>query len=396
MDNQSSSNEHARDTNQDANQDANHVVNKDATDVVNRDALQAGAQDAAKATSFATPSVQSQPARNLASWGMFVALASLVLSIIIAWWGIDHAKRFERTAAAKLIAVETENRDLKALAKTTSDQMREVTARQAIGEAKLADALNQQGALERQYQELSRSRGDAQLIEVESSLSAAVQQIQLSGNIRGALIALQDADARLERMNQPPLLGVRRQIAKDIDRLRQVQVADPVLLTSKIDNVIEALPKLRLLAEPNPKTAGEAAIETKSNRAFLDRMTRVGSDGWSALKSEFLQLFRVQKIDAPDALLLSPEQSFFVRENFKLRLNTLRLAVLSRNEKAARADAAAANTMILQYFDTKQSQVIAAQNELKEISQAPIAVELPSLTEAQAQVRALRSRDGKN
>ena len=354
------------------------------------------ATDAATSAANSATTARSVPASNIASWGVFIALASLVLSIIVAWWGIDHAKRFERTAAAKLLAVETENRDLKALAKTTGDQLREVAARQSIGEAKLADALNQQGALERQYQELSRSRGDAQLIEVESSLSAAVQQIQLSGNIRGALIALQDADARLERMNQPPLLGVRRQIGKDIDRLRQVQVADPVLLTTKIDSLIEGLPKLRLIAQPNPKAPSEATVESKNSRAFIDRMTRAGSDGWSALKSEFLQLFRVQKIDTPDALLLSPEQTFFVRENFKLRLNTLRLAVLSRNEKAARADVAAANAIIVQYFDTKQAQVIAAQNELKEIAQAPIAVELPSLTEAQAQVRALRSRDGKN
>lgn len=338
----------------------------------------------------------AQLARNIASWGMFVALASLVLSIIIAWWAIDHARSLERTAAAKLIAVETENRDLKALAKATTDQVREVAARQAISEAKLADSLNQQGALERQYQDLSRSRGDAQLIEVESSLSAAVQQIQLSGNIRGALIALQDADTRLERMNQPPLLGVRRQIAKDIDRLRQVQVADPALLTTKIDNVIEAIPKLRLVTDPNPKIQTDAAIESKMARPFIERMTRAGSDGWSALRSEFLQLFRVQKIDTPEALLLSPEQAFFVRENLKLRLSTLRLAVLSRNEKAARSDAQIAQAMLLQYFDNKQSQVTSAQNELRDIGQAPIAVELPSLTEAQAQIRALRTRDGKN
>ena len=338
----------------------------------------------------------SQRARNLASWGMFVALASLVLSIIIAWWAIDHARRLERTAAAKLIAVETENRDLKALAKTTTDQVREVTARQAISEAKLAESLNQQGALERQYQDLSRSRGDAQLIEVESSLSAAVQQIQLSGNIRGALIALQDADTRLERMNQPPLLGVRRQIAKDIDRLRQVQVADPALLTTKLDNVIEAIPKLRLVTDPNPKAPSDSGTESKTNRPFIERMTRAGSDGWSALRTEFLQLFRVQKIDTPEALLLSPEQAFFVRENLKLRLSTLRLAVLSRNEKAARSDAQVALSMLAQYFDNKQSQVLSAQSELRDIQQAPIAVELPSLNEAQAQIRALRTRDGKN
>ena len=66
--------------------------------------------DQATATSFIPD--PSQRARNIASWGMFIALASLVLSIIIAWWAIDHARRLERTAAAKLIAVETENRDL--------------------------------------------------------------------------------------------------------------------------------------------------------------------------------------------------------------------------------------------------------------------------------------------
>ena len=52
-----------------------------------------------------------------------------------------------------------------------------------------------------------------------------------------------------------------------------------------------------------------------------------------ALAAELAQarnLVRVSRIDEPEAVLLAPEQGFFVRENVKLKLINARLEVLSR------------------------------------------------------------------
>ena len=61
-------------------------------------------------------------------------------------------------------------------------------------EAKLAESQSQQIALEALYQELSRNRDEWGYAEIEQSLLIANQQLQLAGNVKAALIALQNAD----------------------------------------------------------------------------------------------------------------------------------------------------------------------------------------------------------
>ena len=49
---------------------------------------------------------------------------------------------------------------------------------------------------------------------------------------------------------------------------------------------------------------------------------------------EIRQLVQVRTVENPEALLLSPTQAYYARENLKLRLLNARLALLSRNESA--------------------------------------------------------------
>ena len=65
--------------------------------------------------------------------------------------------------------------------------MRDAQARIGALEAKLLESQSQQLALESLYQELSRSRDDWLLAEVEQTLAIAAQQLQLAGNVQAAL-----------------------------------------------------------------------------------------------------------------------------------------------------------------------------------------------------------------
>jgi uroporphyrin-III C-methyltransferase len=348
-----------------------------------------------------TPPQRSTGAK-LASWALVLALLSVVASALIGFWSIERSKRLERNAADKVSVVENDSRDLKFQLKAATEQLREVAARQSLAEAKLSDALSQQGQLEKQYQELVRSRSDAQLADIEVSIAGAAQQLQFSGNVRSALLAMQDADSRLERMNQPPLLGVRRLLGKDIERLRQVQVADTMVLATKVDYLIDTVPQMRLISEPardnvQGNAVGNSGKPSSTNSTgaapFFQRLSTASEQGWSGLKREILQLFRVQKLDSNDALLVSPEQAFFIRENLKLRLNSLRGSLMARNQAAVKRDADAAIDMLQKYFDQQHSAYLPAQNSLKELGAAPVSVELPNLNETLALVRTLRSKD---
>ena len=72
---------------------------------------------------------------------------------------------------------------------------------------------------------------------------------------------------------------------------------------------------------------------------------------WEALRDEARGLLRISRIDQPDALLLAPDQAFFLRENLKLKLLNARLAVLARQTEAARSDLGNATAALNKYFD---------------------------------------------
>ncbi|MBL8423171.1 MAG: uroporphyrinogen-III C-methyltransferase [Candidatus Accumulibacter phosphatis] len=71
----------------------------------------------------------------------------------------------------------------------------------------LAESQSQRAMIEQLYQDLARRRDDWALVEVEQSVILAAQQLQLTGNVRAAVHALQSADARLAASNRPQFIS---------------------------------------------------------------------------------------------------------------------------------------------------------------------------------------------
>jgi uroporphyrin-3 C-methyltransferase len=78
-------------------------------------------------------------------------------------------------------------------------------------------------------------------------------------------------------------------------------------------------------------------------------------------------LVRVSRIDQPEAALLAPEQSFFLRENIKLVLLNARLALLAGKLGTARADLATAYDLLGRYFDDQTGLVRVAMVQLNQM-----------------------------
>ncbi len=85
---------------------------------------------------------------------------------------------------------------------------------------------------------------------------------------------------------------------------------------------------------------------------------------WNETKA----LVRVTRIARPEGMLASPEQSFFLRENIKLRLLNARLALLSRQTASAIADVKTAQAALERYFDTDSRKTQLLQSMLDEVS----------------------------
>ena len=143
------------------------------------------------------------------------------------------------------------------------------------------------------------------------------------------MIALQTADARLQRMDRPQLLALRRAINRDIDRLKALPFVDTLAISTRLDNMIAGVDTFPLAMEMRPQPDAEAPVAADGNA-----WTRFWREAWSDLK----QLVRVQQMDKPEMPLLTPSQAFFLRENLKLRLIGARLSLLARDAASYKAD----------------------------------------------------------
>jgi uroporphyrin-3 C-methyltransferase len=330
-------------------------------------------------------------ARNGAERWLPFAIAGLGVAVMLlawGWWGArSELAELREGVAQQLRETGTEARDSRIVAKETQDAVRDALARIGALEAKLLESQSQQLSLESLYQELSRSRDDWLLAEVEQTLAIAAQQLQLAGNVQAALVALQSADARLARSDRPQFLPLRRVIARDVERLKNAPSLDVAGMTVRIDQVIAAVDSLPLLVDGRaqsgapPSAAGDApaaATESAWRRA------------WHALWEELKGLVRVQRLDAADPALIAPENRFYLRENLKLRLLHARIALLQRDEAAFRGDIKAAQGWLNRWFDVRQKPVATASQTLAQLAAAAVNVELPTIADSLNAVRTLK------
>ena len=116
----------------------------------------------------------------------------------------------------------------------------------------------QRTQLEELIQSLSRSRDENVLADIEPALRVALQQTAITGSAEPLVPALKQADERLARYNQPRLEGVRRAIARDLDRVRAAGRVDIAALTIKLDEAMRLVDELPLLSTRAEARAGQA------------------------------------------------------------------------------------------------------------------------------------------
>ncbi len=307
----------------------------------------------------------------LAAVALMLALAAVVLA---GWQWFDSRRSFgllEHEVAKRLGEVDAMSRETRALAAQSRDTMGDVSARLGQLEARMFETQNQRLALESLYRDLSRSRDEWTLAEVEQVLLIANQQLQLAGNVKAALIALETADARLARMDRPQLTTLRRIINQDMERLRATPYVDVVGMALRLDNVMNQVDTLSLAMEQRPARPNSEL--DSAGAGFWQRLWREG-------KRDLHDLIRIQNVEKPEVPLLSPDQAFFLRENLKFRLLGARLSLLAHDEASFRADLKAASEWLARYYDDGNKTVATAQSTLKQLLQSDIGGQLPDIS----------------
>ncbi len=340
---------------------------------------------------------------------IYVVLIVLSLLLLAQWWN-SHAQiaNLREEVAQRLRSGDSLNTETKMMVKAIQENTKELQAKVSVLENKQIEAQSQQLALEQLYQDLSRSRDDWALAEIDQVLSTASQQLQLAGNIQGALIALQNADSRLSRSDQPQFINIRRAIARDMERLKALPTVDLTGIALRIDSIIDQVDSMPLLSDEKPalpatqpktsrrveraNSAAEAGGSPSRTAEWLAQLEDVWHSWTSEMWAEIRQLIQVRDVETPEALLLSPSQAFYARENLKLRLLNARLALVTRNEAAFRSDLMAAQDAVAKYFDSRAKQTQTVQALLRQVQANNLTIEMPTLAESLNAVRNYKAK----
>jgi len=343
------------------------------------------------------PSASALPA--WLPWLLALLGVAVLLCVVLVWQSLSRQQSLEQELVRRQEASQAQATEAQVAAKQSAELVRDTAAKVSLLDARLAEVALQRGQLEDLIQSMSRSRDENVVGDIEAALRVALQQTQITGSAEPLVAALKQADERLLRYKQPRMEGVRRAVARDLDRVKAVAVVDVSTLTIKLDEVVRMADELPLMsgseAAPRPRDErnAEAAKARERALALQREQAAAAADGkialwwWQATQQlstwtglvwgEARTLLRVTRIDHPEAALISPDQSFFLRENLKLRLLNARLALLSRQFDTAQSDLRDSQEMLNRYFDTRSRKVASVTELLRQVTGQARQVSVP-------------------
>jgi uroporphyrin-3 C-methyltransferase len=324
-------------------------------------------------------------------WLLALLGAAVLLCVVLAWQSLSRQQSLEQELVRRQEASQAQATEAHLAAKQSAELVRDTAAKVALLDARLAEVALQRGQLEELIQSMSRSRDENVVGDIEAAIRVALQQTQITGSAEPLVATLKQADERLLRYKQPRMEGVRRAVARDLDRVKAVSVVDVSTLTIKLDEVVRMADELPLVSggdattSPREERRADAAAKERERVLQLQReQAAAAAEGklslwwWQATQQlsswtgvawgEARTLLRVTRIAHPEAALVSPDQSFFLRENLKLRLLNARLALLSRQFDTAQSDLRDSQEMLNRYFDTRSRKVTGVAELLRQVA----------------------------
>ena len=305
------------------------------------------------------------------------AMVALVL-VIVLWQKVGGMQEQLARQSGDALAQSLEARTL---ARQAHETVRDTAARLALAESRVAEVALQRSQLEELMQSLSRSRDENLVVDIESAVRLALQQAQVTGNVEPLLAALKAADVRITRAAQPRLAPLQRAVQRDADRLRTGASGDGSDALLKLDELMRGVDELPTLNAVGVRRGGGA-------NGWQAEPIPVDAPWWERIlltvRGEARSLVRVGRIEQPEAVLLAPDQTFFLRENLKLKLLNARLALLSRQAETARSELTLVAASLNRYFDPSSRKTQAAATLLQQVQSQMQAVELPRVDETLA------------
>ncbi len=238
-------------------------------------------------------------------------------------------------------------------------------------------------ALHQSLKGLERRVGQARdawrIAEVEYLLSIANHRIDIFSDPASARAALKAADDTLRQLDNPRWNEVRQLIAQHLSQLKALPQIDLAGTHFRLDALSRQVDQLPLRADQFKTPAETTTDETAP------------ADAWARFTQSLRGLVRIRQQD-PRGPLLAPEQSYFLRQNLRLKIDAARQLLLSGEAEAFAAQLKTLGAWVKSYCDTQAPATQAFLSTLEELAQTPFMPTLPKVNEALERLRQLQQQ----
>ncbi len=199
--------------------------------------------------------------------------------------------------------------------------------------------------------QLGKTRGDWLIADAEYLLSVANERLHLAGDVSTSRAALEAADQRLRESGDSGTITIREQIAKELSQMQGVKLPDVVGLYASVQALEADVAKLTLalpysgkpLTPPGETNNSSAVPEEETNSLVTDALH--GLEG----------IVTIKRTDKPVKEILTQEQADFIREQLKVKLEIVKVALVQQNDGLYQATLADVKKWTGEHFNDNDS-----------------------------------------
>ncbi len=358
---------------------------------------------AAPATPAATRP-PAQPAKNgMATLALVVALAAAGGA---GYAGYQWQQAGQQLAASSAAidarvqealgkAAQQQTAEVQALKAALADARKQLDAQLAqakqVQEAALAGAqdkldslqLGQRGLIaEVEAAKTAAAKGDVNalaLSEVGYLLRLADHKLHLEREPLAALQALELAERRLNAVNELAFASVSRMLAENVAAVRGVQLPDTGAISARVIELEAKVDGLKIKPEieiDTLKAKVRPQIEGTVPAGEAPWYERFAATAWDQIK-DIVVIRNERTASAP---MMAPKEAYFLHQNLRLTLESLRLALLGNDAVAYQQGVQQARAWLGNYFDAKDAATSAFAKELDGLAAVQLNPYLPDLS----------------
>ncbi len=192
--------------------------------------------------------------------------------------------------------------------------------------------------IQKLQRQLGKTRGDWLLADAEYLLSVANQRLLLMGDVNTTKEALEAADQRLRESGDAAAYKVREQLAKDIAAISGVNAADVVGIYATLQTLESQIDSLTLLL---PYAGKDETVKPVAPEVKKDPKDLLG---------QLETMVTIRHVQQHVNEILTPEQAQFIREQLRVKLEIIKIALVQQNDILYQASLSDTQKWLLQNF----------------------------------------------